>query len=244
MELDSRVQNKRTQLMTLWVTRQNQEFVTTNDTSLCDVKLLSAIVNLTGERPSGNYISGIPGYLWNTSLYNLNGATHTYQGRTYSSMRTMRPSVNMKEVNIDIRGMFDNHLFRQDAIHKDNQLSLVVPTDIGFIGYYQEWPPSPIDFNAIRLEPKISVHSEFVGNAPSIDKQCIFLEDWADDEAYRRVNGKTVYFATSNYLNGSQPTQNDVDTPALTGGTYDCIHPSNLVSSIKLIFEITPRNIY
>ena len=230
--------------MTLWVTRQNQEFVSTNDTSLCDVKLLSAVVHLTGEKQTGNSISNVPGYIWNNSLYNYNGSTHTYKGGTYSSTRTLRSSVNMRDVNIDIRGMFDNHLFRQDAIHRDNQLSLVVPTDIGFIGYNLQWPSTPIELNALRVEPKISVHSEFLGSAPSIDKQCIFLEDWADDEPYRRVNGKIVYYATPNYLNGSQPTQNDVNTPDLTGGVYNCIHPSNLVSSIKLVFEITPRNIY
>lgn len=47
--LQGRTETHRSQLMTLYVTRQNQEFVTSRYTQLCDVELVNATVQLVGE---------------------------------------------------------------------------------------------------------------------------------------------------------------------------------------------------
>ena len=53
--ISGRYMNHKSQLMTLRVTRQAQDFVTSGDQQLCDVTLLDASVELVGEPGIGNF---------------------------------------------------------------------------------------------------------------------------------------------------------------------------------------------
>ena len=248
--------------MTLWVTRQNQDFITTDDYQLCDVTLLSARAQLAGEISPGNKHPSAPGFVWNNTVassYDTNGieTTFSYNGKTIGSTRKFRTELNMTLINVNIKGMTYKHQFRQDVIHNDNQIVLPVPTNGGFgHGIYEDLGPvfPIIDLEAVKLEPRLTVQSEFFGNASSEEKQCIFVEDWADQTTGMRVNGKIPWWGSSTYKDDplSVPNENEISNPNTNpngpnGGvkpSWCCLIPARLVVGIKLVFKITPRNVY
>lgn len=233
--------------MTLYVTRQNQQFVIANDITLCDLKLMRTSIELVGEPGLSNGFAGIAGNggtipkLSNQIGY---GSTQGVTAATYCEALNLR-KLNKSEtnavqhhshlnhgwMNIEIEGMSQARNFMRDDRQLDNELSLVVPTDSGLISVrsaQQQGPVNPIVLENIKLEQNIRIASQFAGSAAKQVRTARFVEDWADlnPTTYRLANGLVKYY---NDTNGD-----DEDT--------QCQIPANLVNCMILQFEMTPRS--
>lgn len=205
--LQGRTETHRKELMTLYVTRQNQEFVTSRYMQLCDVELINASVQLVGEpglSGSGyavgaayiNYDTGPAAdellkekfMFHNTTINLLNptngqGVTSNVYGSEQPNRMVERPHLNHSNVNVRITGMRENHQFRQDEKDPANQLDFCIPTDLGLADHratLASWPPTPLLLERARLEQMLKVETQFVGSGSPAIRQARFVEDWAD----------------------------------------------------------------
>jgi hypothetical protein len=227
--------------MTLWVTKQNQEFITTSDLELADIELVNATVELVGEPGNGNYgdTSGNGSYATtsthkttiNTKGVNDVGQTSTVFGLEAPNLISQKTHLNHGHLNVGIVGMTEGHQFRQDATHQDNRIYLSIPTDLGLMSARDKlasWPPTPISIEAVKLEQRLRVESAFFGNGAAPTKVARFVEDWADATSNRNDDGTVKWF-----------TNNDEGTSSI----QQCIVPSNCIVGMKLVFNIRPRAI-
>jgi hypothetical protein len=235
--LMERTQTRRSQLMTLWVTRQGQEFITTNDLSLCDVELITATCELVGEPQTGNIGTGTSSsnrIFTNKLLHNLPGEVSKVYDQDIDNSIDTRTGINHGQVNVQILGMTEGHQFRQDAVHLDNKLEFVVPTDLGLeanrIGM-QSWPPQPIRIEAVKLQQRLRVYTNFLGNISRDKRVSRFVEDWADATGKRNANGQPTWFT------GSDTEKNT----GVIGSSEICQVPGNCITALKLVFNIKPR---
>ena len=256
--LMDRTQTRRSQLMTLWVTRNNQEFITTNDLSLCDIDLLSASCELVGEPAQG--AKGGRTTI-NTQPPNLAGSTSTVYGNPLSNSLEFRTGINHGQVNVEIDGMTEPHQFRQDAQHGDNQLEFVIPTDAGLEANrmaMQSWPPQPVELSAVKLKQRLRVHTSFVGSLPKEKRVARFVEDWANQTLLsadaQAVLGTLINtpYQRNNNLRPTWFSLPNRDVPSTTVGekltgivdsAETCHVPSNCIVALKLVFNIKPRAI-
>lgn len=233
--------------MTLYVTRQAQQFVVADDVTLCDLRLVRTSVELVGEPGVSNGYTGIAGN-GTTIPANSNqigyGHTQGVNAITYCEALNLRllnksetnaiqhhTHLNHGWCNLEIEGMSQARNFMRDDRKMDNELSLVVPTDSGVInmrGPGQQAPGHPTILENIKLEPTIRIHSQFAGSAPKNVRTARFVEDFADlDPAtYRQTNGLVKYY---NDTNGHAE-----DTM--------CQIPANIINCMILQFEMTPRS--
>ena len=240
--LQGRTQNHTSQLMTLWVTRQDQEFIVTNDLEFCDVELINATCELVGEPGTGfngsTVSSDTPATTTqnfhqttiNKLLVNEQGTKHTVLGRTEENRIQTKSSIHHGHVNVFINGLTKGHHFRQDIQHVDNRLELVIPTDLGLESARQQlsiWPPSPIKLERVKLEQRLRVSTVFIGNGPIESRISRFVEDWADGPNGKRNTDKTVQYINTN--------------DEQIASTDECIVPSNCIKALKLVFVVTPR---
>ena len=234
-----RTQTRRSQLMTLWVTRQGQEFITTNDLSLCDVELINATCELVGEPNTGNK-GNIGSYRVSTNLLTHNSPDllpkdyDLVYGQKIMNAMDFRTGINHGHVNVQIDGMTEGHQFRQDALHLDNKLEFVIPTDVGLEQNrlrMESWPPQPIRVEAVKLQQRLRVFTNFLGNSSKDKRVSRFVEDWADATGKRNVNGQPTWFTG---------TDAEKDT-GLIGPTEICQVPGNCITALKLVFNIKPR---
>jgi hypothetical protein len=254
--LMDRTQTRRSQLMTLWVTHQGQEFITTNDLSLCDIELVGATCELVGEPEDGN-ITGRTTH--NEHAPNLAGTTSTVFGTTVSNTLDFRTGINHGHLNVQIEGMTEGHQFRQDARHLDNQLEFVIPTDAGLEAnrlLLQSWPPQPIRVEAIKLKQRLRVFSTFLGNQPENTRAARFVEDWAVQNEVPYDITSVAGTLNSTYLNNDgrvnwfslpdRAVPHTTEGEKLTGivsSDETCHVPSNCITALKLVFDIKPRAI-
>ena len=230
--LAGRTETHRSQLMTLWVTRQNQEFITTGDLELADIELINATVELVGEPGVGNI--GDTSTLHKSSINSSNvinevGVTSSMYGLTLPNLISQKTHLNHGHVSVGIAGMTQGHQFRQDAVHLDNRIELSIPTDLGLIksrDALASWPPTPIKLEAVKLEQRIRVYTNFFGNGAAPDRIGRFVEDWADATGNRNSNGTVTWFP------GDDEGQASIQV---------CQVPSNLITGMKLVFNIKPR---
>lgn len=232
-----RYQTHRSQLMTLWVTRQGQEFVTSGDLQLCDVELVNASVELVGEPGIGNFgnISG-PTTPHRTTLNKLHavndaGATSTVYGINGGNRVLTKSHLNHGYLNLSIQGMTQGHQFRTDVSQAGNNTELLVPTDLGLSGNRNvSWPTMPILLENVHLQQNLKVNCWFAGSWPARERVARFAEDWADSIAVagttRNADGTIRYFV------------NDDEGQA---SIQECQVPSNCVEVLKLVFKVTPR---
>ena len=248
--LMERTQTRRSQLMTLWVTRQGQEFITTNDLSLCDVELINATCELVGEPGSGNN-GNIGTYRVGTNLIDINSPSlplteyDQVYGQKISNSMDFRTGINHGHVNVQIEGMTEGHQFRQDALHLDNKLEFVIPTDVGLERnrlIMESWPPQPIRVEAVKLQQRLRVFTNFLGNTSKDKRLSRFVEDWADATGNRNLNGQPTWFRR--YPTVYDPT----DVPPLGEANTGIIEPDeicqvpgNCITALKLVFNIKPR---
>jgi hypothetical protein len=238
--ITGRTQTHRSQIMTLWVTRQDQEFITTNDLQLSDVELINATTELVGE-PGTGYVGNIQtefNSTINTIPVNDSGVFSSVKDIESENRISMKARLHHGSVDVTIGGMTQSHQFRQDSQHVDNRLQLVIPTDLGLISsriQNQSWPPTPLRIESVKLEQRLRVHTNFIGNGPITNRQARFVEDWADSPAVqlsllpqisRNPDGSVRYFADNDEGQSSSET---------------CQVPSNCIVAMKLVFNIKPR---
>jgi hypothetical protein len=227
-----RTETHRSQLMTLWVTRQNQEFITSGDLQLSDVELINATVELVGEPGVGNV--GNTSTLHKSTINSLNaindvGQTSSVYGVDLPNLISQKTHINHGHVSVGLQGMTQGHQFRQDAIHLDNRIELAIPTDLGLIksrDTLASWPPTPIMLEAVKLEQRIRVSTVFFGNGAEARRIARFVEDWADATSSRNTDGTVQWFA------GDDEGQSSA---------VNCQVPANCIVGMKLVFNIKPR---
>ena len=234
-----RTQTHRSQIMTLWVTRQGQEFITSNDLQLSDVELISATCELVGE-PGLGYVGEIVDTFNATinSIHAVNnvGVTSTVYNTVSENRIKMRSDINHGHVTVQIDGLTKSHQFRQDSQHLSNQLQLVVPTDLGLISHKltnQLYPSTPIKIMSVILEQRNVVHTHFIGESSLNNRQARFVEDWADSPQVKAT-------IDTRHDDGSVRWYPGVAAEGQSK-TTECQVPANCIVGMKLVFNITPR---
>ena len=230
-----RYQTHRSQLMTLWVTRQGQQFVTSGDLQLCDVELINASVELVGEPGIGNVgiTSGATtphnGTVNLLHAVNDAGVVSTVYGISSENRVLNKTHLNHRYLNVSIVGMTQGHQFRQDSSQAGNNIQLLVPTDYGLIQYRDEsWPAQPLMLENVHLQQNLRVECVFAGTWPNAKKVARFTEDWADTAGgtKRYADGTVRYF-----VNGDEGQ----------ASTQECQVPANCINAVKLVFKVSPR---
>lgn len=230
-----RYKTHRSQLMTLWVTRQNQTFVPSGDLQLCDIELINASVELVGEPGIGNVgiVTGATTPHNNTMnlLHAVNnaGTTSTVYGIANENRIIHKSHLNHGHLNVTIAGMMQVHQFRKDSFNAGNNVEWLIPTDNGLILHRNvTWPPTPIMLENVHLEQFLKVHCEFAGTGSGNTRLARFTEDWADTAGGTKRNAdKSIRYFVNND-EGQASAQ-------------ECQVPANCVNAVKLVFKISPR---
>ena len=228
-----RYQTHRSQLMTLWVTRQGQDFVTSGDLQLCDVELINAEAHLVGEPGIGNFggSASVPHNSTTNELHAVNdaAATSTVYGVIGGNRILSKTHINHGFLNVNIIGMTQGHQFRRDISISGNNISLMIPTDKGLLSNRQSnWPMTPLLLENVHLQQNLRVECDFAGTWPINDRVARFVEDWADTTGgtKRNADGTVRYFVNNDEGQSS---------------TEECQVPSNCINALKLVFKVTPR---
>jgi len=222
-----RYETHRSQLMTLWVTRQDQKFTTSGDLQLCDVELINAHVELVGEPGQGynGYESGIT----NTVGFKSSLNAFTLQDNPENKI-LQKSHLNHGHANISIHGMTQPHQFRVDYQQPGNDIQFLIPTDLGLLSQRNHmWPAHPLMLERVHLQQSIQVHTEFAGTWPHEKRKADFVEDWADN---------TIGITTRNEDGTVRYT---ISNDEVVGSTAECQVPANTIEHVKLVFKITPR---
>lgn len=222
-----RYQTRTTKLMHLYVTRQNQEFVIENDQQLVDLELIRSKVTLVGEPGAGDWGTVVQGYNGASQVSYRNTINSNVLQNTAANRVKQRSDIDHSLVNISIAGMTQQRQFLGDEIH-NSYLSFVCDTDLGI------HTTNAINFvpqacENVKLQQKLVVHTDFLGNKALEERKGSFVEDWADEDvATRRVEG--VLGSPVKYFNTEATTSSDA-----------CLVPSNKIISALLTFKVTPR---
>lgn len=240
-------------LMTLFVTRNDQDFVVSNDLELVDIELVRSSVELVGE-PGFDFNTGIGRGVPVGGVYDLSGSTvpevnpsymatvnqlyalnQTGTSRLYGSVLSNglehKTHINHGWVNVEIRGMTQNRQFMQDDRYQENQLSFVLPTDNGLLSTrsaQQNGPPQELKLENVKLEQRINVRVDFAGTWPRERRKARFVEDFADTDTavYRYADGTVRYYADDSGSDQLGP----------------CQIPANMVNCVILQFKVKPRS--
>jgi hypothetical protein len=240
-DIYKRYETHHKKVMTLYVTRQNQQFVIASDITLCDLRLIRSSVELVGEPGTSVGQAGIgllnsnqtgggqtqgagggPGY--------SETVNNTLLNEDLTNAIQHKPSINHGWMNIEIEGMSQARNFMRDDRKLDNELSIVVPTDNGLIASrvaQQNGPPHALILENIKLEQNIRIACQFAGSGAKQARAARFVEDWVDlaPGTYRSVDGTAKFY---------------VDDGGASNG--ECQIPANLVNCMILQFEMTPRS--
>jgi len=236
MGVANRYKTHRSQIMTLWVTRQGQNFVTSGDLQLCDAELIQAHVELVGEPGIGNFgvVAGPSATHKGTinKLHGVNdaGVTSTVYGVTGENRVLEKTHIHHGHANVSITGMTQGHQFRSDVSQGGNQSSIMIPTDMG-LGqlHHDAWPSTPLMLENVHLQQNLQIHTTFAGSWPELQRVARFAEDWADTAGgtKRNTDGTIRYFVNDD--EGQSSVQ-------------ECQVPSNCINVMKLVFRIHPRS--
>ena len=239
-DIYKRYETHHKKIMTLYVTRQHQQFVIANDITLCDLELIRSSIELVGEPGLSGGFAAIGALGNQIGRGHVHGGAATSYGETINALYGLnhtptnaiqhKTSVNHGWMNVEIGGMSQARNFMRDDRKDDNELSLVLPTDSGLLSNrmaQQNGPPKSLVLENIKLEQNITISSQFAGNASKQDRTARFAEDFADTAAiYRSTDGTVKYF---NDTSGA-------------GADTQCQIPSNIVNCMILQFQMTPRS--
>lgn len=239
-----RFKTHRSQLMTLWVTRQGQEFVTSGDLQLCDVELVNASVELVGE-PGIGHVGNIAGETTShkttfNQLHTVNnaGTKSTVYNIEGENRILQKAHLNHGHLNISIQGMSQGHQFRKDISQAGNNLEFLVPTDLGLTTQrYVTWPTTPLMLENVHLQQNLKVMCSFAGSWPETFRLARFVEDWADSPAVQLDISPAL---TRNTDGTVRYTVNNDEGQA---SAQQCQVPANCVEAVKLVFKVTPRTL-
>ena len=246
-DIYKRYETHHSKTLTLYVTRQNQEFVIAHDITLADIKLIRSSVELVGEpgwgeggqtgrghSPSAAYDtagsdapSKEPSYC-STINQLYTGGSSTVYGITATNHITHEAALNHGWATLQIEGMTQGRSFMSDDRQTNNNLDLVVPTDSGLMAARianHSGMANPILLENIQLQPRLRVRTSFLGSASQALRTARFVEDFADTDAatYRDASGKILYY-----------------TAGIGSGA--CQIPGNMVNCVLLQFQVTPRS--
>lgn len=245
-QIPHRYETHRERPLTLYVTRQNQQFDIGSDLQLCDVHLVRSSVELVGEpgwapgrQIGAGHVVGAydtlgadkslqaPTYGGTVNeLYAINKTTSVFEGQTFQNGIEHKSSLNHGWVDVHIEGLTDSVHFMRDDSKSDNQLEFCLPTDSGLLSArtaQQNGPPQDVMLERVKLQQRIRVRTSYVGTAPLQKRVARFVEDFADSNpsTYRDAEGFVKYFDES--------------------GLGPCQLPANLISCMILQFKVKPR---
>lgn len=240
-----RYESRRPQIMTMVVTRQKQSFQFDSSQDLADIELMRASVQLMGDPPNNNQggLYGNNGEAYNgvgletyaygfdrvniNSIINAPGITSkVYNIAGENAVQLHNNSIMHDWVTVNIRGMMEAHHFLRDNRSNINNVSLLLPTDMGIpavrANSMQTSNPTAT-FDAVKLAQTLTVDTHFIGNAPEHDRLARFVEDFADTDpsTYRNADGTVKYY-----------------TDALP---QVCQIPANMINCMILEFRLKPR---
>lgn len=243
----SRYQSSRSQLMEFVVTRQNQEFVVSNDMLYCDIDLVHGHIELVGDvppldMPSTAQIAAYNNGLrtgaqsdintYNTHALNFGGETSIlYGGKVVNGLYTHNTAINHGWANVDIDGLTRGGHFLKDMVSTEhNDSGFWIPSDFGFVDNRMKllnYPTEPRKLEAVRLEQRLRVKTTWMGSAPHPSRVAMFAEDFADKDpsTYRNADG------TIRYVQPFEP-------PAVFPGLQI---PASCINAMFLMFRVTPR---
>lgn len=238
-------------LMTLYVTRQNQEFIVSGDQELVDIEIIRSSIELVGEPGYASASGSNAGTGHTHGAYDSAAATSKSQNPNYmSTMNTLyamnttnsskvygstlpnavvhQTHLNHGWVNVDIQGMMENRQFMQDETYQGNQLSVVLPTDSGLLPVrtaQQNGPPHSMLLENVKMQQRIRVSLDFAGTWPKEKRRARFVEDFADTDpaTYRNADGTVKYY--------------------VAGALGDCQIPANMINCAIIQFKIKPRSV-
>lgn len=250
-DIYKRYETHHTKTLTLYVTRQNQEFVISHDITLADIKLIRSSVELVGEpgyavnsqvgkgfSPAAGYDSAgaakdtrSPSYLssvnqlWDPSVRTSPTVVYGIAGTNHVQHDV---DINHGWASVHIEGMTQPRSFMTDDRQSNNNLDLVVPTDSGLMAARiasHAGMANPIVLENIQLQPRLRVRMSFLGSGSQASRTARFVEDYADTNSSLRssVTGKVLYY------DGAGPNPG-------------CQIPPNMVNCVLLQFEVTPRS--
>ena len=239
-DIYKRYETHHKKVMTLYVTRQNQQFVVANDITLCDLELIRSSIELVGEPGVSTGFGGIGAGTNQIGVGHTQGVTGlgfletvnvAALNKTPENAVVHKTALNHGWMNIEIDGMSQARNFMRDDRQMDNELSIVVPTDNGLIATrsaQQNGPTHSIKLENIKLEQNIRIACQFAGSAGKQNRTARFVEDWADldKNTYRSADGTVKYY-------------NDTDGHP---SNMLCQIPANLVNCMILQFQMTPRS--
>lgn len=241
----SRYQNRMSQYVKLYITRQGQQFQLDADLRLCDMELVSSYARLVGEPGRGNVgtiFNGESGATvtnhtpYRTSVNALNpindaGTTSTVYNFSAENRILQKTHIDHGIVNVFFDGIDLQKSYVVDNSQPGNEAALTIPTDLGL---YKESPiqyySNQVTYENVRLQERVAVNCVFAGTWPQAYRVCRFTEDWADvPEAgvtKRNTDGTIRYFP------------NDDEGQA---STQKCQVPANCIDVLELTFRILPR---
>ena len=247
-EISKRYETHTKKTLSLYVTRQDQEFLISHDTTVADLELIRSTVELVGEPgfsrqskfgggvvggtsfPTGSGVDEVYPIYGSTLNYlypALNTGNSTVNGSEQPNAVVHKAAINHGWANVQIDGLTQARAFMRDDRLSDNNIDILVPTDYGLItnrATNAAGPSHTLKLEKIQVEPKIKVRTSFVGSGTPISRLARFVEDFADTDpaTYRETDGSVKYF----------------EDDAIGA----CQIPSNMITCLILQFQLTPKS--
>lgn len=241
------------------VTKQNQEFTLqgTNSDEFVDLELVNSSVQLVGEPGYGGSGSVLDGSSaaydgseainYFTNHRNTFNELHTTNhpdfnsvpdNRKYKLYGTTIPNhinqdamLDHGHVSVDFEGLSkESKYLTHDSSHADNNVNVVVPTDLGVERHRITLAASRRKFyiHRAKITGRVTIRTHFVGQLDEQSRTARFVKDWADEDPANRYrdDGTIKHFET--YEQDPKSTE-------------ECIIPANMIESMMFTFKVIPR---
>lgn len=213
----------------------------------CDIELMRASVQLMGDPPKndqgglfgniGKVFDGVNAVEYKLAHDSVNlispvnaasASTKVYNIDLPNAIRLRDNSIMHDWVTVGIEGMMEPHHFLRDNRDTINNVTMILPTDMGVPAKRSDVMQSmtpPVKFEAVKLDQRLTVHTHFLGTLPEEKRIARFVEDYADTDptTLRNADGTVKYFGTSGAFNEVSQI------------------PANMINSMILEFKLTPR---
>jgi len=241
---------KRSRIVNVIITSQDQEIELAHDIELCDVQLVGGYaVLLHGYVTNGEIPVEVvePRNYWPIPPRLTDDTLEQYipQGELYSTYVDLWDNgVNHDMVSVHIDGMDKGHHYMRDGQSAANsRLHFLVHTDKGYWGYRTEASKAVSaakqTFEAVHLSPRCTVHTEFTGSRPDQERKCHFVDDMKRD-VMAIVDSSDA--ATADTIRTKFDYQGkDILFYVDVHGNLQTRYPPNSIVKLVLQFQVTPR---
>lgn len=252
-QVSNSYQTKRSRIVNVVITRQQQKIYLTHDIELCDVELVGGY----GVLLKGN------GTMWpdaadvhtaadwfdkqkNPDDYDLIETWYPRDNRLLTSKVDLWGNqVSHDTISLHIEGLDKGHHFMRDQNNFGNtNMNFLVSTDLGIPSVRPDANQSTSTSNqtcqAVHLSPNCTVHTHFTGSGPDEVRLCRFVADQYDE---------VMTFASNLDAYSGPLLRNKFDFeghPILfydDGGTTKPRYAGNSLVRIVLQFRVTPRTV-